>query len=111
MHLANAILFSGVGGKVFAEITAHGLKSFFYGAIGHIFDQPAAMAAHIGNACVVAEGFSDIESALVIDREGDGVGEHGFGGKQSDLHVVGLLDTPNDAFTFVRSFRHWRGIA
>ena len=80
------------------------------GPAGEVFVEPGHASADVHGAgggleaFVHAEDLDDEEAALLIDGEGDGMGEEGFGGEEGDLEAGGGLEALDGGLAFVGGF-------
>ena len=75
-----------------AELALHHGDAVGDGAAGEVVVEPVHVAAVVGDAVVQAERLGDVEAALLVEGEADGVGQHRLGGEEIDLEAVGDLD-------------------
>src|SRR5207247_1440309 len=95
-----------------AEVSAEEGDAIFDAAAGEVLIEPIHVAADVEDAfveaigrtdCGVAIGFGDEDSALFVDGEADGIGEHWFGGEEFDLEAGWDVEAFHGDFGFAGS--------
>jgi hypothetical protein len=109
-HEAKAFGFAGVVGDAVALVLFHHGDAIRDRSVGEIVVEPVHVTADVGHAGMQPIGFGDVEAALMIDAESNGIGEKRFGGDQLDLETFGHSEALDRGFALVRGCGNARGI-